>query len=189
MNPSRHRFLPVILVFLLGAAPAPAQPTGGATKVGLVNIQEAIAHTADGKKELETIQQKFAPKQTELKRLNDEVEKLKAQLKAPGDQLSETQRAQQAKDLQAKQTKLQSDFEAAQNEFQQAEQEAMSRLGQRMLQVLAKFAESNGYDLILDVSNPQTPVLWGARRVIITQDLIKAYEAEAAAAPAVSFKP
>lgn len=189
MIPSRLKFLPVLLVLLLGAAPAPAQPAGGATKVGLVNIQEAITNTTDGKKEFETIQRNYAPKQAELKRLNDEVEKLKTQLQAPGGGLSETQRTQQAKDLQAKQAKLQSDFEAAQNQFQQAEQAVLTRLGQKMLQVLETFAEANGYDLILDVSNPQTPVLWGARKVIITQDLIKAYDAEAAAAPAVGSKP
>lgn len=154
-----------------------------------MNIQEAIANTAEGKKEFEAIQQKFAPKQTELRRLNDEVEKLQAQLKAPGGKLSETQRAQQTKDLEAKQAKLQRDYEAAQNEFQQAEQAVLSRLGQRMLQVLTKLAEANGYDLILDVSHPQTPVIFGSRKVIITQDLIKAYDAGAAATPAVSFKP
>src|SRR4051812_46989504 len=59
-----------------GAAAAPA--TGN--KVGIVNIQDAIANTNEGKKELDALQQRFSPKQAELKTQNDEVEGLKKQL-------------------------------------------------------------------------------------------------------------
>lgn len=186
----RHIFVPFLLTLLMSAASAWAQPATGATKVGVVNIQYAIINTVEGKREFAAVRQKFAPKQAELKRLNDEVEKLKTQLQTRGGQPGGNERAQLARDLKAKQTQLQGDYEAAQNDVQQAEQAVLNRLGQKMQQVLQKFADANGYDLILAVSNPQTPVLWVGKRIVLTQALIDAYNAEAATVtPATSVKP
>jgi outer membrane protein len=42
--------------------------------------------------------------------------------------------------------------------------------------VLEKFATANGYALVLDVSNPQTPVLWAASAIDITSDIVKLYD-------------
>jgi outer membrane protein len=52
-----------------------------------------------------------------------------------------------------------------------------------MLNVLEKYAKANGYAVVLDVSNPQTPVLYASTN--ITKELVDAYNAEApVAAPA-----
>jgi Skp family chaperone for outer membrane proteins len=177
------------LIRAQGAATKSEPPTGG-TKIGLVNIGEAIVNTNEGKKELEALQQKFAPKQARLKSLNDEVENLKKQLQPPGRPLSEQERAQQTKIIEEKQKTLQQDFEAYNAEASQAQNEVMTRIGQKMLQVMDKFAQANGYDLILDVANSQSPVLWGSKRIILNQALIDAYNAETApAAPAAAAKP
>lgn len=163
-----------------GAASAPA-----GAKVGIINIQEAIANTNEGKKELEALQQKFSPKQAELKNLNDEVENLKKQLQAQGDKLSEDERNSRVKTVETKQKALQRTYEDAQNEFQQAEQEVVNRLGKKMLDVLEKYAKANGYSVVMDVSNPQTPVLYASPGTNLTKELVDAYNAESGvAAPA-----
>ena len=75
-------------------------------------------------------------------------------------------------------------YDDAQNEFQQAEQDVVNRIGTKMLAVLEKYAKDNGYTVILDVSNPQTPVLWASQGTIITKDLVDAYNiANPSAAP------
>jgi outer membrane protein len=48
-----------------------------------------------------------------------------------------------------------------------------------MMAVIGKYSRDNGYSLILDVSNPQTPVLFAANGIDITQDIIKLYDEEA----------
>jgi outer membrane protein len=89
------------------------------------------------------------------------------------------------KEIEVKQKALQRNFEDAQNEFQQAEQEVVNRLGKKMLDVLEKYAKSNGYAMVLDVSNPQTPVLYATPSANITKELVEAYNAEVpVAAPA-----
>lgn len=171
------------------ASSSPAASTGSA-KIGIVNIQEAIVATNEGKKEFDALQTRFAPKQNELKTMNDEVEGMKKDLQAKGDKLNEDERTKQVKNLEVKQKTLQRSYEDAQNEFQQAEQEVVQRIGGKMLNVLEKYADRNGYSVILDVSNPQTPVLWANKGTNITKELVDAYNAESpVAAPAAPAKP
>jgi len=161
------------------ATAAPAPP-----KVAIVQVQEAIANTNDGQKELKALQAKFTPKQNELKALNDEVEKLKKDLDAQGTKLNDDERASRVKIIEAKQKTLQRNYEDYQNEAQQAQQEVLNRLGGKMMNVLDTYAKANGYSVVLDVSSPQTPVLWASETTNITKQLVDAYNALSPQAPA-----
>lgn len=171
------------------AAPANSPSATTPTKIGIVSIQDAILATNEGKKETETLNQRFSPKQAELKTLNDEVENLKKQLQAQGDKLSDEEKNTRVRTLEVKQKNLQRSFEDAQNEYQQASQEMVNRIGSKMLTVLEKYAKANGYSVILDVSNPQTPVLWASQGSNITKELVDAYNAESPVAAPAAPKP
>ncbi len=146
------------------SAPAASVPGPAPTKIGVLNIQEAILASDEGKKEFDALQQKFNPKQAELKTQNDEVENLKKQLEAQGPKLNDDERAARARAIETKQKSLQRNFEDAQAEYQQAEGELANRIGAKMLTVLQKYSETHGYAVVLDVSNPQTsPVLWATQ--------------------------
>ncbi|HEV7553039.1 MAG TPA: OmpH family outer membrane protein, partial [Candidatus Angelobacter sp.] len=176
-----------------GSPPAePAAATGAVpTKIGVVNIQQAISECAEGKKEIDGLQQKFAPKQVELKGLNDDVENLKKQYQAQAGKLSDDEKGRQAKTIDTKQKALQRNYEDAQAEFQQAEQDVINRVGAKMVGVLEKYASANGFAVVLDVSNPQTsPVLWATQGTVITKELVDAYDkANPAGTTAPAAKP
>ena len=179
--------LALVLVWGISAARAQASAAGSpaGNKVGIVSIQDAIANTNEGKKELEALQQKFAPRQAALQTQNDELENLKKQLQAQGDKLSEEERNSRVRSATEKQKSLQRSAEDFQNEVQTAEQEILNRLGKKMLDVLEKYARENGFAVVMDVSNPQTPVLYANPGTNITKNLIEAYNAESpAVAPA-----
>jgi outer membrane protein len=172
------------------SAPAANAPAPTATaKVGIVSIQDAIFATNEGKKEAEALNQKFAPKQAELKNLNDEVENLKKQLQTQGDKLSEEEKNARVRTIEVKQKSLQRNMEDAQNDYQQASQEVLNRIGTKMMTVLENYAKANGYSMILDVSNPQTPVLWASPGSNITKELVDAYNAANPAAAPAAGKP
>lgn len=174
------------------AAGQGAGSTAGAppAKIGVVSIQEAIFATNEGQKEAEALQQRFSPKQSSLKAQNDEIEKLNAQLQAQGDKLSEEERAKRVKEMTEKRKTLQRSIEDSQAEFQQAEQEIMNRLGQKMYTLMEKYAVKNGYTVILDVSNQQTtPVLWANPDNVISKGLVDAYNAENPVSRAPATKP
>lgn len=166
-------------------AAAPAGNTAPApTKVAIVQVQDAIVSTNDGQKELNALKARFTPKQNELKALNDEVEKLKKDLEMQGPKLSDEERASRVKALETKQKTLQRNYEDYQNETQQAQQDMLNRLGGKMMNVLDTYAKANGYTVVLDVSNPQTPVLYASEATNITKQLVDAYNALSPTPPA-----
>jgi outer membrane protein len=181
---TRALSLTLILVLSTSAARAQAPAAGSATgnKVGIVSIQDAIANTNEGKKELDALQQKFAPRQAALQGQNDELENTKKQLQAQGDKLSDEERGNRVRSATEKQKTLQRNAEDFQNEVQTAEQEILNRLGKKMLDVLEKYAKENGYAVVMDVSNPQTPILYANPGTNITKNLIDAYNAQSPAA-------
>ncbi len=142
----------------------------------------------EGQQESEALQQKFSPKQAELKNMNDEVENLKKQFQAQSDKLSEEEKATRAKQIEVKQKSFQRNYEDFQNEAQQAEGEVLNRIGQKMMGVLDKYAKANGYAAVLDVSSTQT-VLWANQGNVITKELVSAYNAEYPAGGPPAAKP
>ncbi len=168
-----------------GGTGASSAPASAGIKVGIVSIQDAIMGTNEGKKELDALQSRFGPRQNELKAQSDELDKLKADLQVKGDKLSDDERNNRIKVATDKQKVLQRNGEDFQAEVQQAEQEVLNRLGKKMLDVMDKYAKDNNYAVILDVSNPQTPVLWASPTTNITKELVDAYNAASpVAAPA-----
>lgn len=173
------------LVFCLGfsaAALAQAAPSTSAApapiKVGTINIQEAISTCDEGKKDLDALQKRFAPKQAELQKLSDEIDALKKQYEAQAPKLTQQERDAHARAIQAKEKTLRREFDDAQSEFQQAQQEMATRIYNKMAKVLADYAKANGYAVILDISAAQTPVLWRDASTEVTANLIAAYNAQ-----------
>jgi outer membrane protein len=165
------------------AASAPAAPA--VTKVGIINIQAAIVNSNEGQRDFESLQKKFDPKRQELEALNKEVEDLQKQFNTQGDKLSEEKRAEVLKQIDSKKKVLQRNYEDANTDIQGQQNEIANRIGQKMVEVLDKFAKDNGYTLILDVSGQQSPVLWAAATVDITKPVVDAYNTQSGVAAPV----
>jgi outer membrane protein len=169
---------------LLFAGSAQAQaPTG--TKVGVASIQDIITGTNEGQQAFAALDQRFSPRKAELENLNNEIVRLTADLQKTGDKLSDEERANRARTIETKKKTLQRSVDDAQAEYQQAEQEIVNRVGAKLLEVIKKFGQDNGYATILDTSTAQNPILWAEPSAIITKQLIDAYNAQSnVAAPA-----
>jgi outer membrane protein len=163
-----------------------ARPAAGPAKVGILNIQEAIATCNEGKKEIDALNQRFTSKQNELRSQSDEIDGLTKQLEAQGAKLSDDERATRLRTLDAKKKVFQRNFDDAKAEYQQAEQDIATRIYQKMSKVLEKLSSDRGYSMVLDVSTAQSPVLWASPGTVITKDLVDAYNAEA---PVAAAKP
>jgi len=153
------------------AATAPAAPG----RIGIVDIQTAIVGTNEGQRDFEALRKKFEPKSNELEALRREVEELKKQLSTTGDKLNEDARGNLLKQIDSKQKTLQRNYEDANNDLQAQQNEIASRIGQKMMEVLDKYAKEHGYSIILDYSGQASPVLWAATSVDVTPILIEAY--------------
>ena len=153
------------------AAPAATAAPAGPSKIGIINIQQAIALTNEGKRDIEGLEKKFDPKRQELQGLNKEVEDLKKQLDSQGSKLNEEARSNLVKSIESKQKTLQRQAEDAQNDYQGQQQELVNRVGTKLMEALDKCAKANGFSMIIDVSGPQNPILWAQPNVDVTQQV------------------
>lgn len=167
---------------LAAALGAQQQPT----KVGIIHIQQAIISTKDGQKAATDLQERFDPKRKELERKQSEIQALQDQLRRGANTLSEEARQKLMREIDARTRALNRETEDAQAEFDQEQQKILQELGGRLMQIIDKYARDNGFALILDVSSPQTPVLYAANSIDITQAIVELYDKNvpgAAAAP------
>jgi outer membrane protein len=160
------------------AAPPPAPAGPAPTKVGIINIELAIVGSNEGQRDFSALQKRFEPKQNELQALGKEVDDLKKQLNTQGDKLNDDARATLVKNIESKQKSLQRSLEDAQNDFQNQQKELANQIGRKMLVVLDKYAKDRGFAVILDVSNPQSGVLWAGASTDVTKDIVDAYNAQ-----------
>jgi outer membrane protein len=156
------------------AAPAAAAPAGPA-KIAVVAFQVAVAKTNEGQRNFADVQKKFEPKQAQLKTLNDDIESLKKQLQTQGDKLSPAEQQAKTKKIDDETKELQRSAEDARNDYQTAIGDMYNTLASKVYEVVESYAKAQGYTLVIDVSQQQSPVLYAAESTNITQAVIDGY--------------
>lgn len=170
------------------ASPLAANATG--TRVGTVNVEQAIFATNEGQRDFEALSKKLEPKQNELKGQNDEVESLKKQLNTQGEKLNDESRGTLVKQIEQKQKSLERSVQDARDDAQNQQNEIAQRILQKMGPMLVKYAGENGFGVIIDTSQPwpNGPVLWAGPAVDITRSVVELYNAQSGV-PAPAPKP
>src|ERR1700733_14113459 len=152
-----------------GAAPALPVATGSGTRLGTINIEQAIFGSNEGRRDFEALSKKLEPKQNELKSKNEELESLQKQMQTQGDKLNPDAHEALLKQIETKKKAFDRDVQDAQE---------------------------NGFGMVVDTTKPwpQSSVLWyDGDKVDITKPIIEAYNAQsgvpAPAAGAAAPKP
>ena len=169
----KKNFVAIPALFLGVAGMAYAQAP---TKVAIIHVQNAILSTKDGQKAASELSTRFAPKKSELEKKQTAITGLQDQLRKGSATMSEDAKAKLMRDIDANNKSLQRETEDAQADLDQEQGKVMQELGNKVMAVIEKYATQNGYALVLDVSNPQTPVLWAASAIDITNDIVKLYD-------------
>ena len=176
------------------AAPAPAAAAAAPVKVGVIQIQAALASTKEGQKAAAELETKLAPRKKELEGKQAEIKDLQERLQRGGNTLSDSAKEDLTRNIDAKTKSYNREIEDAQAEVQEEQQKVVNALGLKMMAVIDKYAQQNGFAVILDVSNQNTPVLYASNTVDITKDIIDLYDKTVftpspAAAPARTAAP
>ena len=169
------------------AAAAAAQVSG--TKVGTINIEQAIFASNEGRRDFDELAKKFEPTQNKLKGLADEIDSLKKQLSAQQDKLNDESRDKLVKQIEAKQKSFDRSTQDAQEDFQNQQGEIGNKILTKMAPIIQKYVTDNGYGLLLDTSQPwpRGPVIVSGSAMDITQPIVEAYNAQSSVpAPAAS---
>jgi outer membrane protein len=178
----------LICVVAANAQAAPAGAAPAAAKVGVLNVQAAIATTAEGKQATAELQSQFSARQSELEALNKQINDLRQRLQTGQNTLSQEEQARLtrqgeglAKQAQRKQDEYNEDVQAALGDVRE-------RIGRKMLDVLDRYARENGYSAIFDTSSQAQVIIYASNQADVTQEIIRlydqAYPVKASATPA-----
>jgi outer membrane protein len=154
------------------------------SKVAAINIQAAIIGTKDGQKAATELQAKMQPKKRELEQKQNEINALQDQLNKGQNTLSESAKNDLYKNIEAKKKTLQRQMEDAQADLEADQNKLMQQLGQKIVAVIERYARDNGYTMVVDVGNPNTPVIYASPSVEITKEIIELYDKSTASASA-----
>jgi outer membrane protein len=169
--------VPVIAALLMTPAVwAQAAAPAAAGKVGVINIQAAIASTAEGKQAAAELQSQFTPRMNELQNVQKQIEDVRNRLQSGQSTLSDEEKAR----LQREGDTLTRTYQRKQQELQDdtndAQQDVVNRIGRKLVDILNKYSKDNGYAIVLDDSSQQTPVIYAANQIDVTQDIIRLFD-------------
>jgi len=192
-------WMPALLLGATGMvraqAPTPTPtPAVAPNKVGVIQIQAAIVSTKDGQAATADLEAKMAPKRKELETQQAAIKDLQDKLTRGGNTMSQSAKDDIQRQIDSKTKSFNRDVEDAQAEAEAEQQKLVNELGGKLMQVIDKYAQQMGFSVILDVSNPNTPVLYASNTVDITKDIIDLYDKQAPAAkggatPATTQRP
>ena len=169
------------------AAPRPSAPGAGSgsgtavtptgsKKIAVIAFEAAVSSTNEFQRNLADLQKKWGPKQQQIKAEGADVDNQTKQLQEQGEKLSDAERANRAKALDDRRKALERSFEDTRNDYQQELQTVYNNTATKVFDVLASYAEKNGYTLVLDYSaQQQTPVLYALETTDITKTVADAY--------------
>jgi outer membrane protein len=158
---------------------AAAPPQGNLTlptKVAVIYVQKAILDTKEGAALASTVTAKYQPKKDEFDRRNREIQGIADQIKKGGATMSDDAKTRLERDADAKTKALQRDTQETSDDYEQDMGKVFQEVGNKMLQIIEQYSYQNGYAVVVDISNQQSPVIWSAPSANITADITKLYD-------------
>jgi len=182
----RSRALASLCVIFVSPAIALAQSPAPSSAPVYVTVafNTAVLQTSEAKHIFSDLQTKFAPRQTHLRQLNAEVEMLKKQLNDNAASMSDEEKSEKMRTLDAEERQLQREADDFKSDTDSASQQAFQTVAQKLYAFLQDYAKQRSYTLVIDRGSDAVPVVWYASaNADITAELVKAYDLKAAAMP------
>ncbi len=145
-------------------------------KLGAINIQAAMTGTKEGQKAASELEQKLLPRKKAIDAKASGIRELQDRLQRGGAAMSETAKADLTRQIDERTKSYNRDMEDAQAELGEQNRQLIQEMTTKMTKVLDDYAAANGFNVIFDVSNPQTPVLYTSNMIDITRDVIALYD-------------
>src|SRR5262252_9104857 len=154
MNMSRLSRLAVFVVLMLGASKVMAEEV----KIGYVDMQRALNETEDGRKAKANLKKVFDQKQKELDEQQEELKKAIEDLDKKRTLLPPDKVREKEAELQA--------YLRHQQDLSAKEQEATSKIFERMNRIINKIATAENFTMIFDKT--QSAVLYAKPHLDLT---------------------
>jgi outer membrane protein len=171
----KHRTLTLTGTLALVLAPALMRAQAD-QKIGAINIQAAMTGTKEGQKAAGELQEKLLPRKKAIDAKAAAIRELQDKLQRGGAAMSDTAKADLTRQIDERTKNYNRDMEDAQAELSDENRQLIQSMTEKMTKVLDEYAAANGFSVIFDVSNPNTPVLYTSNMIDITREIIAMYD-------------
>jgi outer membrane protein len=139
----------VVLAALLLTVSQP-KTAAAQTKIGVVDMQRALAETEDGHKAKDTLKKLFEQRQKTLDKQQEDLKTLKESVEKQRDVLSRDVLAKKLEEYQKAFGELQTTYMEFQRELAAKEGELTKPIMERMQRIMRRIGQTDGYSLILE---------------------------------------
>jgi Skp family chaperone for outer membrane proteins len=166
-------------------------PAVNPSKVCVMNLQSAMLSTKEGQAAADTFRAKFTePKEKELQAKQTEITDLNDKLQRGANTMSQTAQDDMKRTIDRKSTEYKRAVEDYQFDRDEEQRKLLDDLSSKMQAVIDRFAQENGCAVFLDVTNPNSGIMWTATASDMTRQVVDAYDkaqpSAGAARPATS---
>jgi outer membrane protein len=175
MTMKRTTFALFALILFVGAL---ASMSYGQVKIGVINSQDVLEKSSEGKKVLARLSETDKQNQAAIAKLDDEIRQLQTKLNTTAITLTEEAVAQMRADLDRKNTDRKRKAEDAYSSMQDMTNRLFGQVQKELMPIVEQLGKERGLDIILDLKNSGA-VYWSPA-IDLTADVIKRYDASKA---------
>jgi len=147
-------------------------------KVGVINSQDVLEKSAEGKKIMARLQEADKANQTKIAALDDAIRKLQTELNTQRITMTDEAVLAKQSDLEKKNTDRKRLAEDAYSTMQDLTQRLFKRLQDELIPLVEQIAKEKSLDIVFDLGRSGA-VYWNPA-IDLTADLIKRYDASKA---------
>ena len=170
------RRLMIVLSLLAAARAVHAE----GMKIGYVDVQRAVQEVEEGKAARARLKGELDQKRANLDQKRANLEKMKSDYDKQAPVLSDDAKRKKQEELQKAYIEAQNEAGQMQEELTGKEQEAMSGISKRLLQVVAEVSDKDNFTFVLD----KAALLYAPAASDVTNEVIRRYNERFTVAPA-----
>jgi Skp family chaperone for outer membrane proteins len=160
----------LLLIGIVAALSADAKP-----RVAILNPQQALLATDDGKAADAAMQRKFGAEGARISEQQREIDALQAQLHDETARTPPPDTAALEARIAALTARHRRAAEDLQHDFERERTRVLKDLAAKLLAIVDRYAKQKHFEVVLDVGDPQTSVYWRAEATDITAEVAKLY--------------
>jgi len=161
-------------VTLMAQTPAPAAVP---TKICVINLQSAMLSTKEGQAAADEFRTKFSePEEKKLQAKQAEITDLNDKLQRGANTMSQTAQDDMKRSIDRKSTEYKRSVEDYQFDRDEMQRKLLDDLSAKMQSVIARFAQENACAVFMDVTNPNSGIMWISDTADVTRQVVDAYD-------------
>jgi outer membrane protein len=170
-----------LLVFVFGVAVSLGLAQE-APKLGVINSQEVLEKSAEGKRVIARLQERDKSNQAALNKLDDDIRQLETKLNTQRLTLSEESLYNMSAELDKKRTDRKRMAEDSYRDFEDLRNKLFNKVQAELIPIITQLGKEKGLDLIFDLV--KSGAVYYSPAIDLTEEVIKRYDASKAAPPA-----